>query len=237
MAAKEQVVHDRVNLRVVRLARRLDKSVNEANWLNAQKARKRLGGIRDLLDRLGAYMPSANEQVAPEPSRLELFLPAVLHLSPSVTRKPDLLTIQRPALPSPVTSGLLTTEDAEAFAAAAAADVDLLLGSADDESRAFLPPDRTASTTGTRDTGNDAGRSWRSDAAERGALLQRAGGGQGGLRGAEEMVGANLEVANQVRMRVHDHRGKALGTTCLTISSVVIVAIAFLIMFFVIRFT
>ncbi|KAH9168265.1 hypothetical protein EDB89DRAFT_2245282 [Lactarius sanguifluus] len=48
-------------------------------------------------------------------------------------------------------SGLLTTEDAEAFAAAAAeADVDLLLGSTDDESRAFLPPDQTASTTGAQ---------------------------------------------------------------------------------------
>ncbi|KAH9009495.1 hypothetical protein EDB85DRAFT_2282928 [Lactarius pseudohatsudake] len=32
----------------------------------------------------------------------------------------------------------------------------LLLGSSDDESRAFLPPDRTASTTGARNTGNDA---------------------------------------------------------------------------------
>ena len=30
MTAKEQVVHDRVNL--VRLMRRLDKSVNEADW-------------------------------------------------------------------------------------------------------------------------------------------------------------------------------------------------------------
>ncbi|KAH9033685.1 hypothetical protein EDB83DRAFT_2525376 [Lactarius deliciosus] len=93
--------------------------------------------------------------VAPEPLRLELFLLAVLHPSPSVTRKPDPLTDQRPALPSPITSGLLTTEDAEVFAAAAAADVDLLLSWAD-ESRAFLPPDRTASTTGARNTGNGA---------------------------------------------------------------------------------
>ncbi|KAH9023568.1 hypothetical protein EDB83DRAFT_2429451 [Lactarius deliciosus] len=52
------------------------------------------------------------------------------------------------------------------------------------------------------------------------------------------MVRANLEVMKQVWVRVHDHRGKAPGTTCLTISSVVVVvAIAFLIMFFVIRFT
>ncbi|KAH9024843.1 hypothetical protein EDB84DRAFT_1506028 [Lactarius hengduanensis] len=82
-----------------------------------RKLGKRLAGIVGLLDTLGAYMLSANEQVTPEPSRLELFLPAVLHPSPSVTRKPDSLTVQRPALPSPITSGLLITEDAEAFAA------------------------------------------------------------------------------------------------------------------------
>ncbi|KAH9014664.1 hypothetical protein EDB85DRAFT_2029104, partial [Lactarius pseudohatsudake] len=53
------------------------------------------------------------------------------------------------------------------------------------------------------------------------------GADQGVLRAAEEMM----------RGQVHDHRGKALGTTGLTISSVVVVAIASLIMFFVIRFT
>ncbi|KAH8993378.1 hypothetical protein EDB92DRAFT_1944530 [Lactarius akahatsu] len=63
------------------------------------------------------------------------------YLSPE---NPDPLRVQRPALRSPITSDLLTTEDAEAFAAAAAADVDLPLSSAD-ESRALLPPDRTAS--------------------------------------------------------------------------------------------
>ncbi|KAH9024736.1 hypothetical protein EDB85DRAFT_2292482 [Lactarius pseudohatsudake] len=105
-----------------------------------RKLGKRLAGIGGLLDMLGAYVLSANEQVAPEPSRLELFLPAVLHTSPSVTRKPDSLTVQRPHYlhPSP----------------AAAADVDLLLSSAN-ESRAFLPPDRTASTTSARNTGDD----------------------------------------------------------------------------------
>ncbi|KAH9170937.1 hypothetical protein EDB89DRAFT_1975216 [Lactarius sanguifluus] len=53
------------------------------------------------------------------------------------------------------------------------------------------------------------------------------------LRAAKK-VDANLEVMKRERLR--DHRGKALGTTCLTISSVV-VAIALLITFFVIRFT
>ncbi|KAH9028703.1 hypothetical protein EDB84DRAFT_1497699, partial [Lactarius hengduanensis] len=46
----------------------------------------------------------------------------------------------------------------------------------------------------------------------------------------------NLDVMKREREQLRDHRGKALGTTCPAISSIV-VAIAFLIMFFDIRFT
>ncbi|KAI9442779.1 hypothetical protein BJY52DRAFT_1318357 [Lactarius psammicola] len=59
---------------------------------------------------------------------------------------------------------------------------------------------------------------------------------QGVLRAAEEL-NANLDVMKRERVWLRNHRGKALGTTCLTISSVVVVAIAFLVMFFVIQFT
>ncbi len=83
---------------------------------------------------------------------------------------------------------------------------------------------------------NTAGADGWPAAEERGALLWRAGGGPGVLRAAEN-VGANLDVMKWERVRLRDHRGKALGTTCPTISSVVVVAIAFLVMFFVIRFT
>ncbi|KAI9437610.1 hypothetical protein H4582DRAFT_1815361 [Lactarius indigo] len=288
MTVKEQVVHDRVNL--VRLVRRLDKSVHEADWgtgrswtqwlkservlqqlkharkllgnveLDNQiqpsaKLGKRLADIRSLLDRLDASMVSVNERVAPEPSRPEAFLPTVPRPSPSITRKPDLPTVQRLAPPSHVTSSLLTDDDAEGSASAATADVDLLLGSTD-ESDALLPPPST--TGGTRNTG--------ADAASASALLQNStalqeelatqlaqmagqlrrnaehfsgalAADQGVLRAAEEKVGANLDVMKRERVRLRDHRGKALGTTCLTISSVVVVAIAFLVMFFVIRFT
>ncbi|KAI9444086.1 hypothetical protein H4582DRAFT_1057837 [Lactarius indigo] len=287
MTVNEQVIHDRVNL--VRLVRRLDKSVNEsdwgtgrgwAQWLKSErvlqqlkharkllgnveldnqiqpsaKLGKRLAEIRGLLDRLDAAMLSVNERVAPEPPRLEPFLPTVPRPSPSVTRKPDLPTVQRLAPPSHVTSSLLTTEDAEA---STAVDVDLLLGSAD-ESGAFLPPNRTPSTIGVRNTGGDAASSaallQNSTALQEelaAQLAQMAGqlrrnaehfsgalaADQGVLRIAEEKVGANLDVMKRERGRLRDHRGKALGTTCLTISSVLVVAIAFLVMFFVIRFT
>ncbi|KAI9450306.1 hypothetical protein BJY52DRAFT_1303286 [Lactarius psammicola] len=293
MTVKEQVVHDRVNL--VRLVRRLDKSVNEADWGTGRswtqwlkservlqqlkharkllgnveldnaiqpsaKLGKRLADIRGLLDRLDASMLSVNERVAPEPSHLEPFLPTVPRPSPSVIRKPDLPAVQRLAPPSHVTTGLLTTEDAETSAAAvaAAADVDLLLGSADESDSLFLPPpDRTPSTTGTRTGGDAASASallQHSTALQEeltAQLAQMAGqlrrnaehfsgalvADQGVLRAAEEKVGANLDVMKRERVRLRDHRGKALGTTCLTISSVLVVAIAFLVMFFVIRFT
>ena len=57
------------------------------------------------------------------------------------------------------------------------------------------------------------------------------------LRSAEEKVGANYDVMKRERVRLRDHRGKSLGTTCLTITSVLVVAVAFLFMFFLLRFT
>ncbi|KAH9174129.1 hypothetical protein EDB89DRAFT_2068119 [Lactarius sanguifluus] len=198
-----------------------------------RKLGKRLADIRGLLDRLDASMVSVNERAIPESSRLEPFLPTVSRPSPSVTRKPDLPTVQRLAPPSHVTSGVLTTEGAEASAAAAAADVDLLLSSAD-EPGTFLPPDRTPSTTGGRTMG---------DAASASAVLQeelaaqlahmvgqlrrnaghfsrRASGGPEGARCvAEEKVGASHEVMEREREWLCDRRWKALRATCLASSS------------------
>jgi len=277
------VVHDRVNL--IRLMRRLDKSVNEAYWstgrswsvwLKSEKvlqqlkhARKLLGNveldnevqtsaklakrlvdIRGLLDRLDASMILVNERVVPEPTRPEPFLHTVPRPSPPATRKPDLPAVQRLAPPSHVTSSSLTTEDTNDFATATG--VDLLLGSADESDGPLLQPDRAAPSAG--------------DAAAASALLQNStalqeelaaqlaqmagqlrrnaehfsgalAADQAVLRVAEEKVDANLDVMKRERVRLRDHRGKALGTTCLTISSVLVVAIAFLLMFFLIRFT
>ncbi|KAH9013912.1 hypothetical protein EDB84DRAFT_1568447 [Lactarius hengduanensis] len=155
-----------------------------------------------------------------------------------LTQTPDLPTVQRLVPPSHVTPGLFTTEDASS------ADVDMLLGSAD-ESDAFLPPDRTRSTTSARNTGGRrghgaagrvSGADGRPAAAEREALLRRAGGGPGGSSRCRGEVGADLDVMKWDPVQLRDHRGKALGTKSLTVSSVVVVAIAFLVMFLVIRF-
>ena len=57
------------------------------------------------------------------------------------------------------------------------------------------------------------------------------------LAGADEKIGMNYEVMKKERVRLRDHRGRSMGTTCLTLTSVLVVAIAFVLMFFVIRFT
>ncbi|KAH9170935.1 hypothetical protein EDB89DRAFT_1975207, partial [Lactarius sanguifluus] len=94
---------------------------------------------------------------------------------------------------------------------AAAADLDLLLGSADDESCAFLPPDRTPSTTGARNSRGDAGlasallqEELAAQLAQMAGQLQRNAehfsgtlGADSGVLRAAERVGANLEVAKQ----------------------------------------
>jgi hypothetical protein len=57
------------------------------------------------------------------------------------------------------------------------------------------------------------------------------------LHDAEEKMGTNYEVMKRERVRLRDHRGKSIGTTCLTITSVLVVTVAFVVMLFVLRFT
>jgi SNARE protein 1 len=57
------------------------------------------------------------------------------------------------------------------------------------------------------------------------------------LSNAEEKIGANFDVMKQERVRLRDHRSRSLGTTCLTITSVLMVSIAFVIMLFIFRLT
>ncbi|KAH9166954.1 hypothetical protein EDB89DRAFT_173338 [Lactarius sanguifluus] len=184
-----------------------------------------LEGIHSLLDRLGTCMLSMNERVAPEPSRLEPSLPTVPCPSPCVPPKPDLPTVQRLAQSSHVTSGLLNTEDVEASVAAAAADADVLLGLTDESGRPFLPPDRTPSTAGAHNTGGDTASEsallqhstalqeeleWQP--AQMAGQLRRNAEHVSGALAAGEKAGANLDVMRRERVRLRDHRGKALGT-------------------------
>ncbi|KAH9031023.1 hypothetical protein EDB85DRAFT_2146368 [Lactarius pseudohatsudake] len=233
MTVKKWVVRDRINLV------RLKQWLKLESVLQQLKHARKLPGNVELDDEiqpsiasrtsvaLGASMLPVNELVTHEPSHLEPFLPTVPRPPPPV--KPDLPSVQRLAPPSYVASGLLTTEDAEASAAAAAADVDLLLGSAD-ESTTFLPSriERTRHCT-AGGAGGAASRQLRRNMEH---FSGTPAADEGVLRAAQERMGANLDVLKRERVRLRDHRGKALGTTCLAISSIVVIAIAFLIMFF-----
>lgn len=57
------------------------------------------------------------------------------------------------------------------------------------------------------------------------------------LHDAEEKVGTNYDVMKRERVRLRDHRGKSIGTTCLTITSILVVVVAFVVMLFILRFT
>ncbi|KAH8985383.1 hypothetical protein EDB92DRAFT_1818684 [Lactarius akahatsu] len=162
MTVKKRVVHDQDNL--VRLVRRLDKSVNEADWGQLKHVRKLLGTVE--LD--NEVRPSLNAQKALEVPCGRLW--------PAGQADASMLPVNEEEL---------------------AAQLVLQL--------------------------------WRNTEHFSGELAAV-------LRPAEEM-GADLDVMKRERERLRDHRGKALGTTCLAISSVVIVAITFLSMFVVIRFT
>ncbi|KAH9008095.1 hypothetical protein EDB84DRAFT_1598823 [Lactarius hengduanensis] len=161
-----------------------------------------LEDIHGLLDRLG--------RVAPE-------------LRPP---KPDLPTVQRLTQSSHVISGLLNTEDVEASVAADAADADLLLGSTDESDRPFLPPDRTPSTTDTHNTGGDTASEpvllqdstalqveLAAQPAQMAGQLRLNAEHVSGALAAGEKAGASLDVMKRERVRLRDHRGKALRTT------------------------
>jgi len=57
------------------------------------------------------------------------------------------------------------------------------------------------------------------------------------MKDAEEKISQNYDTMKRERVRLRDHHGKSWGTTCLTVSSVLVVAIAFVMMYLLIRFT
>lgn len=199
------------------------------------------------------------------PPRVEPILPT-LPLPPSSTRRVTPSVVHGLASPSDATSGPI--EEAKP----PAADVGLLLGSAEEENLR-LPFDNTVdegaasssilfphtkipvpSLASAVDAAPSQGLLPHSTALQEelsAQLAQMAGqlrrnaehfstalaADQAVLRGAEEKIGANYDVMKRERVRLRDHRGKSLGTTCLTITSVLVVAFAFLVMFFLLRFT
>ncbi|KAH9051353.1 hypothetical protein EDB83DRAFT_2676479 [Lactarius deliciosus] len=258
MTVKKRVVRDQDNL--VHLVRRLDKSVNEADWGQLKHARKLLGNVK--LDNevrplvcvlfttfskpkhkgtFGANQLDAQKAREVPRGRLSPAGQAGASMLPvNEVRRCVAVTSYRAAPAPPVKTDLPTVQRLAPV---------LHLG------RRSRPPfycpglnavhNRRSQHGGRRSvyTGAAAARHGTAGGAGGAASLQLwrntehfPGALAALLRHAEKM-GANLDVMKREREWLGDHRGKALGTTCLAISSVVIVAITFLSMFFVIRFT
>jgi len=62
-------------------------------------------------------------------------------------------------------------------------------------------------------------------------------GDQAVMVDAQTKIEGNFDVMKAQRVRLRDHRGKSGSTTCLVLMSLLIVAISFVLMFFVIRLT
>ncbi|KAF8490386.1 hypothetical protein F5888DRAFT_1900627 [Russula emetica] len=277
MNTPEQILHDRVNL--VRLVRRLDKSINKSDWgyeksmtlwLRAEgmlqqlkyarkllsnvasyndsqpstKLRQRLTDIHGLLDKLDSFMLSVNERVIPEPPRAEPILPT-LPLPPPSTRRVTPSVVQRLASPSDVTS----EEESVRLPLEHTLDEGGAVSSILLPPRIPAPPLASAADAapaqGLLQHGTALQEELSAQLAQMAGQLRRnaehfstaLAADQAVLRSAEEKIGANYDVMKRERVRLRDHRGKSLGTTCLTITSVLVVTVAFLVMFFLLRFT
>ncbi|KAI0247738.1 hypothetical protein BJV78DRAFT_1276806 [Lactifluus subvellereus] len=250
-------------LQQLKHARKLLSSVELYNETQpSAKLRRRLKDIRDLLYKLDAFMLSVNERVVSEPPRLEPFLPTV-PLPPPSARKADSPMVQRIAPPSDVTFGSLmevepSAADAELLRSAEEESSLLPLEPSLDAGAASAvllhpktpaPPLSSMADAASTPTPLQHRTALQEELSAQ--LAQMAGQlrrnaehfsnalavDQAVLRNAEEKIGANFDVMKQERVRLRDHRSRSLGTTCLTITSVLVVSIAFVIMLFIVRLT
>jgi len=204
-------------------------------------------------------MLSVNETVVPEGPHADPILPILLSSSPS-GRRADPSVLQRLGPPPDVTSGTLKISEPPA------AGVDLLLGSAEDEdSRPLEVPASDAGVVSpvhhpaaplapAADAASAQAHLQHSTVLQEelsAQLAQMAGQlrrnaehfssalatDQAVLRNAEEKIVVNYDGMKRERVRLRDHRGRSIGTTCLTLTSVLVVTVAFVVMFFVLRFT
>ena len=204
----------------------------------------------------------ALQKVVPGPPRVEPILPTLPIPQPQPpARGADLPVQQRLASPPDVTSGPLKGIEHSAV------DVDLLFGAAEKDSSSLpAEPSLDTSVTATSVRISVPALASAIDATPAQALLQNSTAvqeelsaqlaqmagqlrrnaehfskaltvDQAVLRDADEKMGSNYEVMMRERVRLRDHRGKSIGTTCLTITSVLVVTVAFVVMFFVLRFT
>ncbi|TFY82544.1 hypothetical protein EWM64_g1459 [Hericium alpestre] len=240
-------------LQKLKYARTLLKNVEFYDEMEvSSRFRQRHEDLRKTIERLESAVETVNARTEPKPTRPASIL-STLPLPPPSARGVE---------PSPVSANAKSeaAESSESEPELQRPEMDLLLGPADDAplvsdsvSTTLLPP--TSGTSPSSATSAPSPAFLQNSAAvqeEMSAQLAQMAGqlrrnaihfsevlakDQAVMGGAEEKIGANYDVMKKERVRLRDHRGKSLGTTCLTLTSVFVVAIAFIIMFFVIRIT
>ncbi|KAA1475078.1 hypothetical protein DENSPDRAFT_841805 [Dentipellis sp. KUC8613] len=266
LQSHEQVHHDRINLaRLVRrlektvetakwvhgqerdtfikaqsmseklkFARKLLKNVEFYDEMEVSSDfRVRHAELRKTIDRLENVVENVKARIAPDDddeSRPEPILPTI-PLPPLSAR-----TLEQPA-----------SEPADTPVDTAAPEADLLLGPADE---APPPPTLPATKPASASPAFIQNSAALQDELA-GQLAQMAGQlrrnaehfssslarDSAVLQSTDARIGANLDVMQRERVRLRDHRAKSWGTTCLTFTSVSVVAVSFVVMFFIIRVT
>ncbi|KAI0061617.1 hypothetical protein BV25DRAFT_1886327 [Artomyces pyxidatus] len=236
-------------LQKLKYARKLLRNVELYDEIDASpKLLHRHNELREVIDRLESIVQSVDERVKPTPPRPAPLLPSI-PLPPLSARRPEPPLTHRIA---PASSDSPGPADE-----APAPEADLLLGPTDEApspspepSPANLPslPSATTATVPQPAFLQNSAALQEELSAQ---LAQMAGQlrrnalhfseslaqDQAVMKDTEEKIGANYDVMKKERVRLRDHRGKSMGTTCLTFLSLIVVLVAFILMFFVIRLT
>ncbi|KAI0051101.1 hypothetical protein FA95DRAFT_1463876, partial [Auriscalpium vulgare] len=231
-------------------ARKLLRNVETYEELQVSpKSRRHYDDLRQVIDRLEERLTAESDNLTPAPSRPSPLLPTV-PLPPPSARRANPPPIHKAAHSS---SALSVPEEVEP----PEQEAELLLGPEDrtpppaldplpQGSSLALPSSSTSAPTPAFLQNSSAVQEELSaQLAQMAGQLRRnalhfseaLAKDQAALQDTDEKIGSNFDVMKKERLRLRDHRGKSMGTTCLTFASLIIVLVAFVVMFFVIRIT
>ncbi|ETW81629.1 hypothetical protein HETIRDRAFT_439985 [Heterobasidion irregulare TC 32-1] len=249
VGGQEAWVKSQSMLQKIKFARKLLSNLASFNEMDlSSKSRQRNDDLRRTLDRLESTAESLSGRLSTPSPRPSPLLPSI-----------PLPLLSARGIEQPVTPASAISTDGAPLAPPP--EQDLLLSPADDDpivlseptltnsgSTLFLPSSTKAATTPSpaflqnssviqhelsAQLAQMAGQ-LRRNAVHFSEVLARD---QAIMSDAEEKIGANFDVMKKERVRLRDHRGKSMGTTCITLASIIAVVIAFIWMFFVIRLT
>ncbi|KAI0332288.1 hypothetical protein GY45DRAFT_1321067 [Cubamyces sp. BRFM 1775] len=242
----------RRTLQKVRHARKLLHSVESNEDASDSVASQRYDEFRRTLDRLERIVAEADQRVAPVPKKTESILSSlpppslVSEVGPAealaAVEDPSNTLLPAEPTPSSATHGLLLTpSDSAVFTRGPI-----------DPSESLLPPSAPSAETSTTQATpaflqNSAAlhEELSAQLAQMATQLKRNAVHFAGalekdkavVLETQEKLERNHDVMSKERVRLRDHRSKSWGTTWITILSIVVVLIGFLLTFFVIRIT